>query len=372
MIPVLNIAFSLFVLGLLVSSIWYVPFRLIRLLDLARAWPLYVAVAVNMVLFSVSMGFQSTVTSMMLTFVANTTSILFGLHINLAMLLLVLDTLRLVIQPPARLAAWVVVSMALVITIIGAWQAGPFKVTRVEIPIQGLEQDVTLMHISDMHIGPHRGRAYLEQIVRETNQLQPDLVLINGDLVDANSALETGVLSALGHFKAPAYFTTGNHESYVDTERVIKIIASYGIRVLQNEVVETHGLQLVGLKYMNADENTFDMHAVNKLTIKEELPKIPIVEGKPVVLMHHSPVGLEYISRRGIALMVSGHTHAGQVFPATLLTPLLFPLNKGLHVRNNTQFFVSQGAGTYGPRIRLGSSNEINLIRLKAKGSAQN
>jgi len=52
-------------------------------------------------------------------------------------------------------------------------------------------------------------------------------------------------------------------------------------------------------------------------------------------------------------------------FPATLPEPLLPPLNKGLHKRNNTYYFVSQGAGTFGPRLRLGTSNEINLIQLK-------
>ena len=83
--------------------------------------------------------------------------------------------------------------------------------------------------------------------------------------------------------------------------------------------------------------------------------------------MHHSPVGLEYVEAQGIALMVSGHTHGGQIFPATLLNQFIFPLNKGLHKRGNTYFYVSQGAGTYGPRMRLGSANEINLIRLKAK-----
>jgi len=121
------------------------------------------------------------------------------------------------------------------------------------------------------------------------------------------------------------------------------------------------------LDYMNADENSFDMHAVNRLTIKEELPKIPLSKNLPVVLMHHSPVGLEYVSRAGVDLMLSGHTHAGQIFPATLLTPFLFPLNKGLHRQDDTTFFVSQGAGTYGPRMRLGSANEINLIRLRMK-----
>jgi hypothetical protein len=64
--------------------------------------------------------------------------------------------------------------------------------------------------------------------------------------------------------------------------------------------------------------------------------------------------------------MLSGHTHAGQVFPGTLLAPLFFPLSKGLHLRDGTYFFVSQGAGTYVMRMRLGSSNEINLIRLRA------
>ena len=154
--------------------------------------------------------------------------------------------------------------------------------------------------------------------MRETNRLQPDLVLINGDLVDAKSALEPGLLSAMARFSAPTYFTTGNHESYVDTERALEIISSYRVRVLRNEVVETHGFQLVGLDYMKADENTFDMHVVNKLTIKEELPKIPLTRDKPVVMMHHSPVGLEYVSARGVSLMLSGHTHAGQMFPAYL------------------------------------------------------
>ena len=110
------------------------------------------------------------------------------------------------------------------------------------------------------------------------------------------------------------------------------------------------------------------MHAVNKLTIKEELPKISLSEELPVILMHHSPVGLEYVSRAGVTLMLSGHTHAGQVFPGTLITPFLFPVNKGLLRQGDTYFFVSQGAGTYGPRLRLGSANEINLIRLISTG----
>jgi predicted MPP superfamily phosphohydrolase len=367
MTQVLVIANYVLILGLFLGSIWYVSLRLSRLLDLARAWPLYVAVGVTVVLYPVSMVLLGTATSAVLDIVASTASVLLGLHIYITLLLLALDALRLVIHIPNRLTALVAVGVAIMLMVAAVWHAHSFKVTEIEIPIDGLERDVTLMHISDVHIGPQRGRAYLERIVDETNRRQPELVLINGDLVDANSALEPDVLSPLARFEAPTFFTTGNHESRVDTERALEIIAGYGVRILHNEVVEIHGLQLVGLDYMNADENAFDMRKVNEPTIKEELRKIPIVDGKPVVLMHHSPVGLEYVSARGVVLMLSGHTHAGQVFPATLVTPLLYPLNKGLHVRDGTYFFVSQGAGTFGPRMRLGSSNEINLIRLKAR-----
>jgi len=83
--------------------------------------------------------------------------------------------------------------------------------------------------------------------------------------------------------------------------------------------------------------------------------------------MHHSPVGLDYVKEMGIDLMLAGHTHAGQMFPATVIAPLLFPLNKGLRTEGDTHYFVSQGAGTFGPRLRLGSESEINLITLVGK-----
>jgi predicted MPP superfamily phosphohydrolase len=367
MILVLDIILTVFILGLILASVWYVPFRISRLLGLIRAWPRYVTMALIVVLFVLPLSRFKESANAVLDITVTSAGVLFGFFVYLTLLLLVLDVLRLVSRLPDQFTAWGAVSVAVVVTAVGFWWGCPFRVTEMDIPIDGLERDVTLMHISDVHLGHQRGRPYLERIVDETNRHQPDLVLINGDLVDANTALEPGVLSPLARFDAPTFFTTGNHESYVDTERALEIIASHGVRILHNEIVETHGFQLVGLDYMNADENTFDMHVVNKLTIKEELPKIPLVEGKPVVLMHHSPVGLEYVSASGVELMLSGHTHAGQIFPFTLVAPLIFRLSDGLHFRDGTYFFVSQGAGTYVMRMRLGSSNEINLVRLKAK-----
>lgn len=348
------------------AAIWYTPYRLSRLLGLRRSWPLCTLVALFVILAIAGMMSLHASANALVGSVVTVAGLLFGYFIYLTFLLAVMDLLKRWVGIPDRTTGCLALGLALLISVVATLRANDFAVTEIEIPIAGLKQDVTLMHIPDMHIGHHRGSAYLEKIVNETNQRHPDLVLLNGDLVDSNAALAPGVMSALARFEAPTYATTGNHEYYVNTEQALETFANHGVRILHNEVVETHGFQLVGLDYMNADEKAFDLHAVNKLTIKEELPKIPLDKDKPIVLMHHSPVGLEYVSAGGISLMLSGHTHAGQIFPATLITPFLFPLNKGLHERNGTYFFVSQGAGTYGPRMRLGSSNEINLIRLIA------
>jgi predicted MPP superfamily phosphohydrolase len=175
-----------------------------------------------------------------------------------------------------------------------------------------------------------------------------------------------GVLAPLADFEAPTYFVGGNHEKYVDNDRALELIAGHGVRVLHNEVIDTHGIYLVGLDYMNPDDDTFDMHpSDDKRTIENVLPDIPLPDDKPSVLMHHSPVGTKYVAAKGVDLMVAGHTHAGQMFPGTLFAPLVFPFNSGLYQEDGMKVFVSQGAGTFITRIRLGTSNEINLIRLK-------
>jgi len=362
-----KVAFFVVVQLLALVSLWYVPYRIAPLFDLKKRWPRHVASLLLLAALATCLGAFSRATGVLLLVAAPVAGALVGMHVYLALLLVLLDGLRPLLRIPRRAGTWAAIGIAGGLTAVGLFQARVFRVTTTEIPIAGLARDVTLVHISDVHLGHQRGAAYLERIVRATNRFKPDLVLLNGDLVEANSALEPGVLSALGKIEAPAYFTTGNHESYVSTRRALAAIASHGVRLLHNEVVEAHGLQIIGLDYMNADNKTFDPHKVGKRNIKEELPKIATEPGRPVLLVHHSPVGLDYVAERGVALMISGHTHGGQMFPATLAQPLFFPIGTGLHIRRGVQIFVSQGAGTYGPPLRLGTRNEINLIRLVPK-----
>jgi predicted MPP superfamily phosphohydrolase len=356
------------ILGLFLGSIWYVSFRLRVLFGLTRRWPLRIAIAIGFISSLLTMFSGVRVTSALLGTLSIVGGYFFGLFVILTLLLLALHAVQLKWSLPRKWTALLTLTLALSITASGALWANHFRVSEIEIPLDGLKRDVVLMHIPDVHIGHHRGKHYLAKIVVETNRSRPDIVLINGDLVDSNVALLPGVLSPLSDFEAPVYFTGGNHENYVDRQRALELINKYGGRILHNEVVDTHGIYLVGLDYMNPDQNTFDMHpSEDKRTIKDVLPNIPLKDDQLSVLMHHSPVGVRYVSQKGIDLMLSGHTHAGQMFPNTLLAPIFFSFNKGLYKEGSTNVFVSQGAGTYGPRIRLGSSNEINLIRLKKK-----
>lgn len=243
--------------------------------------------------------------------------------------------------------------------------AQSFDVTRTSIEVEGLNTPVTFVHVPDVHLGHQRGASYLQKILTVVQKEKPDFILYNGDLFDSNAGLTPEVFSMLSKVNTPQYFTSGNHEFYMDTERAIQGLTKAGVHVLINKVVDIGGVQFVGLEYMNADRESHDPHSVNSLYMNDELPKIAVDKNRPVLVAHHSPVGLDYVSEYGADVYVSGHTHAGQVWPATLLVGLNFPHYKGVKNHNGTKVIVSQGAGTFGPWMRLGSKNEVQLITLK-------
>ena len=363
----LTVIFTLSFLGLFVASAWYVAFRLRSLFGLSSRWLLRTAVLFVLFGSNAAMlsGARSTTATAGLVNLAGGFVFTYSLFFVIGLLLLHAIERR--VTPPRRWVAGSALALPFIATAAGALWAGRFGVDEAEIRLAGLQQDVVVMQISDVHLGHHRGEAYLEQIVAETNRRQPDVILITGDLVDSDIALLPGVLSPLKELEAPAFFVGGNHENYVDTPRAFAAIADQGIRVLHNELIETHGFYLIGLDYMNPDDETFDLHpSDDKRTIESVLPTIALPSDKPSVLMHHSPVGTKYVSAKGIDLMVAGHTHGGQIFPATLFARLFFRFNDGLYDASQLQVYVSQGVGTYGPRIRLGTSNELNLVRLRA------
>lgn len=359
---------TLIVLALLVFSCWYVPGRLARWLKLKKGVWLWRAGAFATLAGYVAILFSGWYTAP--NFVAgafyNYLGLLFLLHTYLFFLTILADLARLALRRQMvgkRVAAGLII-FAVILVIIANLKARQLTVTETTIAVAGLEKPVAILHAPDLHLGAQRGGAWLEKTIQAINELNPDIIVYNGDLADSNVALTERVFSRFEKAKADQYMTTGNHEYYIDTEKILSLAAAAKVRPLQNAVVKTHGLQLVGLEYMNADRETFDAHQVNDLTIEEELPKLEFDPDAPIVVLHHSPVGLQYIEKAGADVMLSGHTHGGQVFPGTILIQMRFPYWKGLIKSGQTTLLVSQGAGTFGPYARLGSFNEIQLVRL--------
>ena len=357
----------LFALALF-GSAWYVAFRLRTTFGLQERWLLRVLVVAALIGWFIVMvpATRSADAAANLSYVLG--GYLFAGYLFLTLAFVFLHVVEKAWPIPNAVVGAAALLLSAGATLAGGLWANRFSVVETAIALPGLDHDVVAMQLSDIHLGHHRGRPYLESIVEETNRRKPDIVLISGDLIDSEAAFVPGVLEPLARFSAPVYYVEGNHETYVDAERAFAVVKQYGVNVLRNQVVEAHGLQLVGLDYMNADEDTFDLHpSDDSRTIKSVLASLPLKEGMPSVLLQHSPAGAQYAAAKGIDLMIAGHTHGGQFFPATLVATAVFPYTHGLYHRGSLQVFVSQGAGTYMSRVRLGTSNELNILRLRSR-----
>jgi predicted MPP superfamily phosphohydrolase len=356
------------VFALLIFSCWYAPGRLGRWLKLKKSVnPLRAASLLLIALYMlvIMRGYSSSV-SPLLGLLYNLLGLFMIFHVYLFFLTILADLARLCLKRKTvgKIPTAILIAVSLSLVAFAFVKARGLTITETQIKIKGLEKPVTLVHAPDLHLGAQRGGDWLEETIEAINGLNPDLVVYNGDLADSDVALTEEIFGLFRKVSAPQFMTTGNHEYYVDTSLVLSLAEKAGLNILRNEVAEVFGFQLVGLEYMNADRQTFDAHMVNDLTIEEELPKLKLDRDRPIVLFHHSPVGLEYVRKAGADAMLSGHTHGGQVFPGTILIQTRFKYWKGLYQEGDTALLVSRGAGTFGPWARLGSFNEIQLVRL--------
>lgn len=349
-----------------VASGWYVGRRLQVHFSWARGRLLPIASTAVVLASTIGMGVLATPASHIAGAIYVGAGYLFGFFLFLLLFLLVAHPMAALLPKARALIGGVAVAGAFITAGYAAWNATVVRVVPIDLPMRGLATPVRIVQISDAHIGHHRGREYLQALVAATNEQRPDVVVITGDLLDSNVAIRDRMLTPLGALTAPALYVEGNHEGYIDRDSALAAIEDTGVRVLHNEDVTLAGLRFVGLDYMRADNETLDLHpSADPRTIQGTMQRFVAGVGAPMVVLHHSPVGVDYVAQSGAALMMSGHTHGGQVFPATWLARWIFPYNAGRYQNGPMTVFVSQGAGTFMLPLRLGTNNELNLIVLQ-------
>lgn len=251
---------------------------------------------------------------------------------------------------------------AILVGLYGILNAWWVRVRRITVKIPGLPKEWrerTAALVADVHLGHVRGPRFLTRIIRLIRKQQPDIVFIAGDLydggkVDANSLAVPWKGSS---FPLGTYFVTGNHEGFSSPRKYIQAVEDAGIRALENERVEIDGLQILGVNYSDSRSPEQLQSILGNSGLDRE---------RASILLLHVPHGMAITEKHGVSLQLSGHTHAGQLFPFTWFTRHLFgDYVYGLHPFGNMQVFTSCGAGTWGPPMRVGTRPEIVLIRFE-------
>jgi predicted MPP superfamily phosphohydrolase len=236
------------------------------------------------------------------------------------------------------------------------------QIDRVQLPMAKLPRAMDgtrLAVVSDIHIGPLTGVNHAQRIVQVINSVNADLVCIVGDLVD-------GSVAELGRFAAPlggiesrhgAFFVTGNHEYYSGAEEWINEVSRLGIRPLRNERVAINGLDLAGVNDLSGEEQGDAPDFARALGDRDT--------ARPVVLMAHQPVAAVEAAPYGVDLQVSGHTHGGQMAPFNLLVKLQQPVVSGFGEVDGVPVYVTNGAGFWGPPVRVGAPPQVTVIELR-------
>jgi len=255
-----------------------------------------------------------------------------------------------------------VVLLITVVLVFGTWNARNPHITRYDITIPKAASNIKNLHavmISDIHLGNIIDNRRLENMVESINEINPDIVLFAGDIVDENinAFLEQKMAETLKGLKPRlgSFAAMGNHE-YIGghAEDIIHHLEDSGIRILRDTYEKVaDSFYIVGRDELMANNFGGSDRKSLEILLKE------IDMSLPIILLDHQPRTLEESQKAGVDLQFSGHTHRGQFFPNNYITSRIFEVDWGYLEKGPLQVIVSSGYGTWGPPIRIGSKSEL-------------
>jgi len=272
-----------------------------------------------------------------------------------------ISSLFITAENPALIVGTIEAIVMALIFISGTFLAYNPVVRKLEVTVDAPEgPPLNIVLASDFHLGVLSGKNHLKRFVKKSNALNPDVVLLAGDLVDDDPIwyARYGMSDVMDGLKANigVFGILGNHDYYgKKIPLLVQLMEKSGISILRDETI------LV--------ENRFYLTGREDRTFRErpQLETLKPNSDLPWIVMDHTPPDLSVPTRLGVDFQVSGHTHKGQMWPNRLITKKVFELDYGYRKINNSHFLVSSGFGFWGPPIRIGSRSELWAIKMNFK-----
>lgn len=220
----------------------------------------------------------------------------------------------------------------------------------------GLPDGMKIVAVSDLHMGYAVDEEDIEKLAKLVNEQNADICIIAGDLFDGDirPVVEQDLGAAIKKINCPVVAVMGNHE-YIggNPDADADYLRGLGINLLRDSAMSIGKVTIAGRD---------DIHGAFRRGGSKALNEIVTDGTKNLIVVDHQPARIEESEKAGALLHISGHTHAGQVWPFRLFTEKLFPLDYGKKRFGTTTAIVTSGYGTWGPRVRLASQSEVLVI----------
>ena len=257
-------------------------------------------------------------------------------------------------------------SVVILIVILGYFNAANPVIKELNININkraGVLKSLRIVMASDIHLGTIINRKRLRKIVDMINSLEPDIILLPGDVVDEDIGpvikQNAGELLRTLKAKYGVYAVIGNHEYIGGVEPSVEYLTEHGLIVLRDKTVKVaDSFYIIGRE----DRASKGFAGIRRKPLNQLIEGVD--KNLPVILMDHQPLRLEEPEVIGIDLQLSGHTHHGQLWPFNFITKKLYEVSMGYKQKGNTHYYVSCGVGSWGPPMRTGNRPEIVQITL--------
>lgn len=247
---------------------------------------------------------------------------------------------------------WIIIAVTIVFGLISLINGQRVVVKDLTLPARNITRSYKFVQISDIQHGLTIP-AYTQRIIDGIKSVDPEFVVITGDFID-EFYVEPSDINVFNQLSMPIYLITGNHEYYLPEGTIEYVISESNIQLIDDMKIQYEELDIIGVNELKTIDGTVD--AVGGVD-----------SDRYTIILDHQPITEEVYRAqdRGAELMLSGHTHNGQIWPMGLLVSLRYPFVTGLHSIQDMYLYVTQGTGTVGPLMRFGTVNEITHITLE-------